>query len=221
MASMNRRQWLAQAPAALLLAGGADAADAAQPAAARGQFRGGYFPNCAMFTHDKRRVRFYDDCLKDKLVLVQFTYASCEGQCPPITANLVRVQQLLGDRVGRDIFMLSISLRPEHDTPQVLQEHVAMHGIGPGWTFLTGRRSDVEILRRRFGVVDPDPRLDADPSNHTGMIRIGDVPRERWLACPGRLPAPLIVRSILSIAPPPPAPPDPRRGPARSAQSRA
>lgn len=207
MANLTRRQWLTMAPATLLLPGviGAALAAPAKTAEPRGQFRGGYFPNCAMRTQDNRRVRFYDDCLKDKLVLVQFTYATCEGKCPLITANLVEVQRLLGDRVGRDIFMVSISLKPEHDTPQVLKEHAEMHGVGPGWTFLTGRRADVEALRRRFGMVDPDPVLDADPTRHTGMIRIGDVPRERWLACPGRLPAPAIVRTVLSIARPAPA----------------
>lgn len=201
MSEMTRRQWLALAglaPGALLPA----TAGAVEPA---GRFRGGYFPNVEMRTQDNRPVRFYDDCLKDRLVLVQFTYASCDGKCPLITANLVQVQRLLGERVGRDVLMLSITLKPELDTPALLKEYAEAHGVGPGWWFLTGRRADVDLLRRRFGSVDPDPRVDADPASHTGMIRIGNEPYERWLACPGQARPEWIARSLLSIA----APPDP------------
>lgn len=198
MNAMTRRQWLALtglAPGALLPA----AADAAEAA---GGFRGGYFPNVEMRTQDDSPVRFYDDCLKDRVVVVQFTYASCDGKCPLITANLVQVQRLLGDRVGRDVFMLSITLKPEQDTPARLKEYAGMHGVGPGWSFLTGRRADIDLLRRRFGSVDPDPKVDADPARHTGMIRIGNEPYERWLACPGQAKPEWIARSLLSIAGP-------------------
>src|SRR5215216_4991293 len=72
-----------------------------------------YFPNFELTTHDGRKVHFYDDLIKDKIVVLNFMYVKCEGICMPITTNLKRVQKLLGDRVGRDIFMYSITLKPE------------------------------------------------------------------------------------------------------------
>ena len=80
-----------------------------------------YFPNFELTTHEGKKVRFYDDLIKDKIVVINFMYANCEGICIPITMNLKRVQNLLGDRVGRDIFMYSITLKPKEDTPRRLE----------------------------------------------------------------------------------------------------
>src|SRR5919106_2614817 len=82
-----------------------------------------YFPNFELTTHDGKKVHFYDDLIKDKIVVLNFMYVKCEGICMPITMNLKRVQRLLGDRVGRDIFMYSITLKPEEDTPARLNEY--------------------------------------------------------------------------------------------------
>ncbi|MBI2319046.1 MAG: SCO family protein, partial [Betaproteobacteria bacterium] len=92
-----------------------------------------YFPNVPLVTQDGKMVRFYDDLLKGKKVLINFIFAQCEQGCPLDTANMARVQKLLGERVGSDIFMYSITLDPEHDTPKVLKEYAAQFGAGPGW----------------------------------------------------------------------------------------
>src|ERR1043166_3016565 len=112
-------------------------------------------------------------------------YAKCKGICVPTTANLVRVQQLLGTRVGADVFMYSITLEPAVDTPEDLARYAAANGVGPGWTFLTGAPADCELLRRRLGFTDPDPERDKDTTNHTGMVRYGNEPKHLWAACPG------------------------------------
>ena len=93
-------------------------------------------------------MRFYDDLIKDKVVVINFMYAQCEGICVPVTQNLKRVQNLLGKRVGRDIFMYSITLKPEEDTPEKLKHYVQMHKLKPGWTFLTGKPDEIQTLRR-------------------------------------------------------------------------
>src|SRR5574342_42441 len=65
------------------------------------------FPNVVLQTRDGKAVRFYDDLLKDKTVLINFMYTTCTDDCRLTTAKLVQVQQLLGPRVGREIFMYS------------------------------------------------------------------------------------------------------------------
>jgi len=142
-----------------------------------------YFPNVTVDTHDGQHLKFYDDLIKDKKVLLNFFYAECEGICPTVTANLVRVQRELGDRVGRDIFMYSLTLQPQHDTPKVLSDYAKMHGIGPGWRLVTGTPADLELLRRSLGFVDPDPELDRDKNSHLGNLRYGDERRLVWGAC--------------------------------------
>jgi protein SCO1 len=166
------------------------------PITARERIRDRHFPNVTLQTHDNRVVRFYDDVIKDKVVVLNFMYADCEGICPGITMNLAKVQRLLGRRVGREVFMYSISLEPAHDTPAVLKAYARDHQIGPGWTFLTGSAEDVERLRRSLGFVDPNPDLDKDKANHIGNIRYGNEPLTLWAACPGMADAPWIVESI-------------------------
>ena len=154
------------------------------------------FPNVVLTTHEGRKVKFYDDLVKNKIVIFNFMYAKCEGVCPGITMNLARVQKLLGPRVGRDIFMYSITLKSEVDTPKVLAEYARMHHAGPGWTFLTGKPSDIELLRQKQGFTNPDPVLDADKSQHIGMIRFGNEPMQWWAGCPGLARPEFIVKEI-------------------------
>ena len=85
-----------------LLAAGSTAEVASSP---RERIRRRYFPNVKLQTQDGKTVRFYDDLIKDKIVTINFFYAKCEGICPTVTANLARVQKILGESVGREIFM--------------------------------------------------------------------------------------------------------------------
>ena len=142
-------------------------------------------PNVPLVTQNKRRVRFYTDLVRgNRIVLINFMYAQCSEICPGMTANLVQVQRVLGKRVGREVFMYSISLLPEQDSPEVLAAYAKGMGVGPGWTFLTGQGSDIESLRRGLGYSDPNPELDIDITQHIGMVRIGNDKLGRWMACP-------------------------------------
>ena len=165
-----------------LLAAGSAAEVGSSP---RERIRRRYFPNVTLQTQDGKTVRFYDDLIKDKIVTINFFYAKCDGICPTVTANLARVQRILGDRVGREIFMNSISLKPEHDTPAVLTEYAQMFKVKPGWTFLTGKPDDIELLRKSLGFTNLDPELDKDKSQHIGNVRYGNEPLMYWSACPG------------------------------------
>src|SRR5215831_9911745 len=164
--------------------------------AAREDIRKQYLPNVTLYTQDNKRVRFYDDLVKDKIITINVFYANCEGVCPAITANLVKVQKLLGPRVGRDIFMYSMTIKPEEDDVKALKMYQQMHGIGPGWTLLTGKPDDVELLRKSLGFTYPNKRIDQDKSQHIGNIRYGNEPLMLWAACPGMAHAQWIVESI-------------------------
>jgi protein SCO1/2 len=141
-------------------------------------------PNTLLQTHDGRSVHFYDDLVRGKVVAINMMYVSCSGICPTATANLRQVYKLLGERVGRQVFLYSVSLQPELDTPEVLRQFVEQQRIGPGWLFLTGTSEAVERLRYSLGFYDPDPELDANQSNHTGMLRIGNDKYRRWTMAP-------------------------------------
>ena len=178
----NRRQFfrLGLGLAPLILAGNALAADEPGKAMSR-VARGGFLPNVPLVTHHGEKVRFYDDLIHDKIVLFNFMLVECtDGLCPTATANLRKVQDLLGERMGRDIFFYSITLQPKKDTPKVLKAYAANFDVKPGWSFLTGKPADIQTLRSALGYVDWDPERDKDLNNHVGMARYGNDRLDRW-----------------------------------------
>lgn len=191
---MKRRQILAGmalAPFAALAAPRGAANDPAGP-------RTRPFPNVILRTHENRAARFYDDLIRgNRIVAINLMYAQCGGVCPLTTANLARVQRALGERAGRDVFIYSITVQPKTDTPAVLKAYARAFGAGPGWLFLTGRQKDIEMVRRRLGLVDPDPDLDGRKDTHTGMLVFGNDAIDRWAACPALSDPKLIVRSLM------------------------
>jgi hypothetical protein len=111
-------------------------------------------------------------------------YVECEGTCPGVTSTLVEVQKRLGDRVGRDILMLSITLQPEADTPERLRAYAERYGAGPGMVYLTGTSADIDVVRRALGFTDErNPGTDGDRRQHQGILRIGNESRDWWAAC--------------------------------------
>jgi len=193
----GKREWLKWMGAALALAPGL-AASRPSDAAASGP-RAGYFPNSRVTTHEGKELRFYDDLVRGRTVMFNMMYSVCTGICPGNTANLLQVQEALGSRMGKDIFMVSMTLQPELDSPDALRDYVKRYGIKPGWTFLTGQPQEMEILRRKLGFFDKNSAIDSDLANHTGMVRIGNETLDRWSMMPALSPPKQIARAVLQI----------------------
>jgi protein SCO1/2 len=154
-----------------------------------------FYTNAVFRTHENKEVRFYDDLIKGKHVVINFMYTRCEGSCPLTTANLAKAQKVLKDRIGRDIFMYSISLKPEEDNPATLKEYAQMYRTKPGWLFLTGRREDVDTLRFRL-LSEHHPAIDLNIEQHTGMIRVINDANNRWFCSPSQASVETIVQTI-------------------------
>jgi protein SCO1/2 len=215
MAEMNRRKLLAGltlAPLGLALGSKFSAAGDERSATQRtwakptGTYASRNYPNVEVISHEGKKFHFYDDLIKDRMVLINFFYSQCKEFCPPMTANLVKVQDRLGERLGRDLFMYSLTLEPQHDTPEVLRHYSMMYGTKPGWSFLTGKPENLEALRIKLGFRDLDPVEDADRSNHTGVILYGNDKLNRWSACPALASIDEIMRQISSLDPGPQKP---------------
>jgi protein SCO1/2 len=157
------------------------------------------FPNPLLVAHDGERVRFYEDVIKDRCVLITFAYTRCTGSCPRTTANVLAVQRLLRAR-GLEIPFVTISLDAEHDTPEVARRYVQRHGSPPAWRYLTGKRDDLESLRVFLGFTDPDPTVDAERSQHLRMVLIGNARADRWVGMPALSRAELIAAAALRTA---------------------
>jgi protein SCO1/2 len=209
MKEQTRRELLTAA-AVLPLAGALAAnSDSSAPAArrfaprlsGREVLRRRFFPDVVLTTHEGKQVRFYEDLLKDKIVVLNLMYANCQGVCPKITANLVKARALLPEAAREQVNFYAISIKPEEDTPEKLREYARTHGAENGWLFLTGSPADIELLRRKLGYVDRDPQVDRDKSRHSGMVRFGNEPRAQWAACQGRANPEWIAKEIAFVVP--------------------
>ena len=135
-----------------------------------------YFPNVPLVTQDGMKLRFFDDVIKGKVVALNFIYTNCPDMCALETARLREVQRILGERVGRDVFFYSITIDPERDTPEVLKRYAEKFQVGPGWQFLTGKKTDITQLRRKLGVYNDENRTEKLQEHDLSSI-IGIRPR--------------------------------------------
>jgi protein SCO1 len=158
---------------ATALCAGVLAGQAALPA--RAEVRGAeFFTNLTLVTAEGKEVRFFDDVLKDRIVVVNFFYTTCTDLCSLGTARMAQLYDWLGERMGRDVFFVSITLDPETDTPDRLARFAAGFDIGPGWTFLTGPRENIDTIRYKLG-----ERTDALNLHRTDMV-IGNARTGVW-----------------------------------------
>ncbi|MCA1565755.1 MAG: SCO family protein [Acidobacteria bacterium] len=135
----------------------------------------GYFPNHILLTQDNKPVRFYEDMVKGKVVLINFMFTTCAGVCPPMAANMAKVQSYLGDRVGKDVVMLSISVDPTVDTPDKLKKYADNFKARPGWYFLTGKKENVDWVLYKLGGYAPDKM------QHSAVLIIGNEATGQWI----------------------------------------
>ena len=137
-----------------------------------------------------RKLNFYTDLVKGKTVIINFIFTTCTTICPPLTATFRRVQQELGEHVGRDVQMISISVDPTIDVPERLKDFSAQFKAGPGWTFVTGSRPDIDSLLKALGAAV------ADKNNHTPMILVGNDAANYWTRAYGLAPASTLVKIV-------------------------
>jgi protein SCO1/2 len=156
-----------------------------------------HLPNVPLLTHDGRNVRFYDDLVKDKKVVLTFVSSRAPAESTKVTRNLAALQRLFGTRIGQDMFLYSIARNPEHDTAARLRYMAGWSGAGPGWKFLTGKPADVDTLRRSLGFASDDPAEDADPRYSIGVVRYGSEPEMRWAHCQSQGEARVLAHSMV------------------------
>jgi protein SCO1/2 len=144
------------------------AADAAASPARR------YFGDAVLVDQNGARHHFYTDLVHDRTVIINVFFTHCTASCPMVAGTFARVQDHLGERLGRDVSMLSISVDPQHDTADQLAEYAQRFHARPGWYFLTGDRAEVEPTLRRLGQwVD-------QPNDHNALVLVGNDRTGLW-----------------------------------------
>lgn len=147
------------------------------PSHAKGVWGADYFPNFTLTDHNGKKVKFFDDLLKDKIVAINFIYTSCPDSCPLETAQLVKVQNIMKDRIGKDVFIYSITIDPDVDTPEKLKEY--REKFGAKWDFFTGDEQQIITIRRKLGLYIEE--IEEGSNNHNVSMIVGNQKTGRWM----------------------------------------
>lgn len=132
------------------------------------------FADVVLTDQHERSVRLKDDVVGDRIVVMGFIYTSCTTVCPVVSAIMQKVQAQLGEQVGREVQLVSISVDPLRDTPQRLREYASQYRAGPGWTWLTGPVPAVGDTLKGLGT------WSADFTTHPPVIMVGDGRSDQW-----------------------------------------
>lgn len=152
-----------------------------------------YFTNLPLLTHDRGRVRFYDDLIRDRVVLVSSFYASCKDVCSPLTYNLVKTQQLLEESLPNQVRLVSISTDPVADSEAVLRDYARRHGTLPGWSFVTGKKENVDWVLHKLGLYEEDK------VQHSVALWVGNDRTGTWLKLHAMAPPEAIVAAVRKV----------------------
>jgi protein SCO1/2 len=169
------------------------AQDARQQAAQR------YFTDVELVNQNGEKMRLYSDLLKDKVVVINFFFATCQGSCLPMNRNVQKVQDVFGDHLGKDAYIISISVDPTVDTPARLKEYAGKIGARPGWYFMTGEKANVEFALKKLG------QYVEQREDHTNIIIIGNERTGLWKKAFGLAKSDelnKVVESVLNDQPP-------------------
>ena len=152
-----------------------------------------YFSDVELLDQDGQKVRFYTDVLKNKVVVINTFFTTCTSICPPMNRNFEKMQDALGDRLGKDVFLVSISVDPVTDTPTRLKEYGRRFHARPGWMFLTGKKENVDWALYKLG------QYVETKDNHTSIFIIGNEPKGLWKKALGLAKAEELIRIMEDV----------------------
>ena len=132
-------------------------------------------PDTVLTDHNGKAVRFKADAMADRLVVINFVYTTCTTVCPVQSALFADLQQRLGERSGRDVSLISVSVDPLRDTPLRLKAFATQYKAGPGWSFYTGSRQAVDEVLKAFDVYTPNF------ADHPAAVLVGDPRSGEWV----------------------------------------
>lgn len=151
-------------------------------------------PDVSLVNQEGKPVRFYTDLVKGRVVAINFIFTSCTTICPPLGANFAKLRQALGERAGREVQLISVSVDPANDTPQRLKAWAQKFGFGPGWALVTGEKGEVDRLRKALGAYT------ADAGSHSSLLLVGNDAENRWTRVYGLAPPAQIAEMLNRMA---------------------
>lgn len=152
-----------------------------------------YFTDVVLTNQNGDKMRFYSDLIKGKVVIINSFFGTCKGVCLPMNRNLEKVQEALGDHVGKDVHIISISVDPLVDTPANLKEYAKNLNAKPGWYFISGDKRNVDFALKKIG------HFVGDKEDHLNILIIGNERTGLWKKALGIAPSGELVKVVESV----------------------
>lgn len=152
-----------------------------------------YFSDVVLVNQNGEKMRLYSDLLQGKVVVINSFFATCPGSCLPMERNLEKMQQALGDRLGKEVHIISISVDPLVDTPANLKEYAKKLHARPGWYFLTGEKQNVDFALKKIG------HLVANKQDHLNIFIVGNERTGLWKKAFGLAPSDELIKVVESV----------------------
>jgi protein SCO1/2 len=147
-------------------------------------------PDVVLRDQEGRKVRFYSDLIKDRVVVLSFFYTSCAYSCTLQGRTFSKLQSLLGERLGKSVFLISVTIDPATDDPAKLKAWSKRYDVQTGWTLVTGDVAEMNKLLKPF------TGSTAGESTHLPATFIGNDKKGLWTSALGVFPAMDLLRAV-------------------------
>jgi protein SCO1/2 len=152
-----------------------------------------YFTDVILVNQENKDMQFYSDLIKGKVVIINTFFTTCKSVCPPMTHSLTKVQEHLGERLGKEVHIISISVDPDTDTPPRLKDFAEKYKARPGWYFITGKKENLEMALKKIG------QFAKTPDDHTTVMIIGNEKTGLWKKAFGLASPPALIEVVDSV----------------------
>ena len=152
-----------------------------------------YFTDTVLTNQNGENVRFYSDLLKNRIVVINTFFTECVSVCPLLNRNMQAIQDWLGERLNRDVLLLSISVDPATDTPPRIKEYAQRFHAKPGWVFLTGKKENVDLVLQKLG-----QKVEAR-DDHSTIFIIGNDRTHLWKKAMGAAKSDQLIPIVESV----------------------
>lgn len=158
------------------------------------------FPDVTVQNHRGETRKFRTDYVTGRRVLIGFIYCQCDGICPTTTKNMARIHEMLRGR-RLDFQFVSVTVTPHQDTVRDLHDYAEIYEQHQwkNWDFVRCSPEDLKPLRYALGAYDPNPAVDGDYRQHSGLLTFGNDRTNRWSALPSGMNAEEIGYTVMRI----------------------
>jgi protein SCO1/2 len=159
----------------------------------QGKAAGSYFTDTILIDQNGVERKFYTDLVRGKTVVIHVMFTACKDSCPIMAGNFARIQESLGERIGKDVNLLSISIDADTDNPARLKEYADVHNARPGWFVLGGKKENVDFILKKLGLYVEQKQ------DHLNLFLIGNERTGLWKKALGVADAKKLIEIVNSV----------------------